>query len=427
MKAIVDCNSFYCSCERLFLPHLDERPVVVLSNNDGCIISRSDEAKTLGVEMAGPYFKAKPLIEKHNVSTFSSNYNLYGDLSWRVMETLRIMLGKENVEVYSVDEAFLNLVEFAEKDLQQVSINIRETVELWTGIKVSVGVAPTKVLSKVANHLAKKNKLATNCVVVLDTKEKIAKALQDTPIGDVWGVGRQYAQKLIEMNAVFTAFDLTRKTEEWAHRNLGGVVGIRLLKELKGETASEMKEELVVKKMIATTRMFGSPVKNIGDIKEAVATYTSRAAEKLRRQQSAASIISVFVVPKEQSHNTYFRHGPTVSSYVTLPVATSATNELIKPAVKLVDTLYEAGRIYKKAGVMLSGIVPDATIQGNLFISENKNSNRFLMSMLDNVNFAMRDDMVKFAASGTKRDWKMRQELRSPRYTTRWEELFQVK
>lgn len=409
------------------MPHLDNKPVVVLSNNDGCIISRSDEAKKLGVEMAGPYFKAKPLIEKYGVSTFSSNYNLYGDLSWRVMETLRMMLGKENVEVYSVDEAFLNLEEFAEKDLQQISMNIRETVELWTGIKVSVGVAPTKVLSKVANHLAKKNKLATNCVVVLDTKEKIAKALQDTPIGEVWGVGRQYAQKLIEMNAVFTAYDLSKKTEEWAHKNLGGVVGIRLLKELKGETATVMKEELVIKKMIATTRMFGNPVKNIGDIKEAIATYTSRAAEKLRRQRSAASVVSVFVVPKEQSHNTYFRHGPTVSSYITLPVATSSTNELIKPAVKLVDTLYEAGKIYKKAGVMLSGIVPDAIIQANLFISENKNSNRFLMSMLDNVNFAMRDDMVKFAASGTKRNWKMRQELRSPRYTTRWEELFEVK
>ncbi len=426
MKAIIDCNSFYCSCERLFLPHLDKAPVVVLSNNDGCIISRSDEAKTLGVEMAGPYFIAKPLIEKYGVATFSSNYNLYGDLSWRVMETLRVMLGKENVEVYSVDEAFLNLDDFAAKDLQQVAMNIRETVELWTGIKVSVGVAPTKVLSKVANHLAKKNKDATSCVVVLDTKEKISTALQNTPIGEVWGVGRKYAQKLTDMNAVFTAFDLTKKTEEWANKNLGGVVGVRLIKELKGEIANDMKAELVVKKMIATTRMFGSPVKNISDIKEAVATYTSRAAEKLRRQQSAASIISVFVVPKEQSNNTYFRHGPTVSSYITLPIATSATNELIKPAVKLVDKLYEEGRIYKKAGVMLSGLVPDVTIQGNLFVSDNTNSNRFLMSMLDNVNFAMRDDMIKFAASGTDRDWKMRQELRSPRYTTRWEELFKV-
>jgi DNA polymerase V len=427
MKAIIDCNSFYCSCERVFLPHLDNKPVVVLSNNDGCIISRSDEAKKIGIEMAGPYFKAKPLIEQHGVATFSSNYNLYGDLSWRVMETLRIMLGKENVEVYSVDEAFLDLDSFADKDLQQVALNIRETVEMWTGIKVSIGVAPTKVLSKVANHLAKKNKIATQCVVVLDTKEKIAKALQDTPIGEVWGVGRQYAEKLRDMNAVFTAFDLTKKTEEWAHKNLGGVVGKRLLQELKGEPSIQHKEELVVKKMIATTRMFGSPVKDITDIKEAVATYTSRAAEKLRRQQSAASIIQVFVVPKEQSHSTHFRHGPSIGTHTTLLVATSATNELIKAAVQLVDKLYEHGRIYKKAGVMLSGLVPDATIQGNLFLPNISNHNRLLMSTLDNVNFAMRNDVVKFAASGTKRDWKMRQELRSPRYTTRWEEMAVVK
>ena len=205
------------------------------------------------------------------------------------------------------------------------------------------------------------------------------------------------------------------------------MVGVRLIKELKGEPANEMEKELTVKKMIATTRMFGSAVNNITDIKEAIATYTSRAAEKLRRQKSAANIISVFVVPKEQSHNTYFRHGPTLSSYVTLPIATSATNELIKPAVKLVDKLYEKGRLYKKAGVMLSGLVPDETIQGNLFVPEKENGKRLLMDMLDNVNFAMRDDMVKFAASGTKRDWKMRMELRSPRYTTRWEEMYVVK
>ena len=423
MKAIVDCNSFYCSCEQLFMPQLDHKPVVVLSNNDGCIISRSDEAKAIGVGMAGPYFLAKPLIEKHNVATFSSNYNLYGDLSWRVMETLRMLVGTKNVEVYSVDEAFLNLDEFANGDLQGAGLRIRETVEEWTGIKVSVGVAPTKVLSKVANHLAKKNKIATKCVVVLDTKEKIADALQATPVGEVWGIGRQYAQKLVEINAVFTAFDLTKKTEEWAHKNLGGVVGVRLIKELKGETASVMEDQLTVKKMIATTRMFGSPVINIVDIKEAVATYTSKAAEKLRRQQSAANIISVFVVPREQSHHTHFRHGPIISSYVTLPVATSSTHELIKPAVKLVDKLFEKGRLYKKAGVMLSGLVPDTTIQGNLFAAETDNKKRLLMSIIDNINFSQRNDILKFAASGTSRDWKMRQELRSPRYTSRWDEI----
>lgn len=410
------------------MPQLDNKPVVVLSNNDGCIISRTDEAKKLGVEMAGPYFKAKPIIEKYGVTTFSSNYNLYGDLSWRVMETLRILLGKDKVEVYSVDEAFLELDEFTHKDLQQVALNIRETVEQWTGIKVSIGVAPTKVLSKVANHLAKKNKITTQCVVVLDTKEKIAKALQDTPIGEVWGVGRQYALKLTEMNAVFTAYDLSKKTEEWAKKNLGGVVGVRLIKELNGEHSNEMKEELIVKKIIATTRMFGTPVKTIAEIKEAVATYISRAAEKLRRQQSAASIIQVFVVPKELTTNTaHFRHGPSVGSYITLPVATSATNELIKPAVALVDRLFEPGRIYKKAGVMLSGIVPDQSIQGNLFMPQAKNCERKLMDMMDNINFSQRDDILKFAISGTKRNWKMRQELRSPRYTTRWAELYKVK
>lgn len=422
MKAIVDCNSFYCSCERLFKPHLDNKPVVVLSNNDGCIISRSDEAKALGVGMAGPYFLAKPLIEKHNVATFSSNYNLYGDLSWRVMETLRILLGEENVEVYSVDEAFLELGECAQEDLQKMAENILDTVEMWTGIKVSIGVAPTKVLAKVANRLSKKDK-SVKCVLVLDTEAKIIDALYKTPIQDVWGVGHQYAEKLREMHAIYTALDLSKRKEDWAKIHLGGVVGVRLLKELKGECISKMEEALTNKKIIATTRMFGNPVSTIAEIKEAVATYTSRAAEKLRRQHSAANVISVFVVPKEANMGQRFSHGPSVGSYTTLPFATAATHELIKPALQLVDKLFEKGRHYKKAGVTLSGLVPDNTIQGNLFIEESNNGKRLLMNTLDNVNFAMRDDMVKFAASGTTRNWKMRQEMRSPRYTSRWDEL----
>lgn len=427
MKAIIDCNSFYCSCERLFQPHLDKKPVVVLSNNDGCIISRTDEAKKLGVAMAGPYFKAKPIIEQYHIATFSSNYNLYGDLSWRVMETLRMLLGTENVEVYSVDEAFLDLDQYDPADLQKIAENILDTVEMWTGIKVSIGVAPTKVLAKVANRLSKKDK-SVKCVMVLDTPEKINNALYNTPIHDVWGVGHQYAEKLRDMHAIYTALDLSKRKEAWAKVHLGGVVGIRLLKELNGTLASEMKEALTIKKMIATTRMFGSAVNNITDIKEAVATYTSRAAEKLRRQKSAAKLITVFVVPKTQpASGKNFRHGPGISRYITLPFATSATNELIKPALLLVDKLYEKGRQYKKAGVMLSELVPDECIQANLFVEEKENSKRLLMDMVDNINFAMRNDMLKFAASGTTRDWKMRQELRSPRYTTRWEELCEVK
>src|SRR5688572_20293907 len=188
MKAIVDCNNFYCSCERLFKPYLDRKPVVVLSNNDGCIVSRSDEAKKLGVEMAGPYFMAKQLIEKHEIAVFSSNYNLYGDLSWRVMETLRSLLGKQNVEVYSVDEAFVDLSIFSLEELPAIALQIKETVEQWTGIKVSIGVAPTKVLAKLANRLSKKDKLKTNCIVVLDTEDRIIEALQKTPVDDIWGV-----------------------------------------------------------------------------------------------------------------------------------------------------------------------------------------------------------------------------------------------
>ncbi len=427
MKAIVDCNNFYCSCERLFKPNIDRKPVVVLSNNDGCIISRSDEAKKLGVQMAGPYFMAKPLIEKHNISVFSSNYNLYGDLSWRVMETLRTIVGKKNVEVYSVDEAFLDLSIFSKNELPVLAKEIKSTVEQWTGIKVSVGIAPTKVLAKLANRFSKKEKEKTGCIVVLDTEEKIIDALRRTPVGDLWGVGHQYAKKLQEMWGIYDALQLRNVSEMFAKTNLGGVVGARLIRELRGEASKEMEDELLSKKMIATTRMFGSPVGDIASIKEAVATYTSRAAEKLRRQQSAAKVIGVFVVAKEQDYSTNFRMKNTNSTQIELPSATSFTNELIKPAVQMVDQLFEKGKLYKKAGVMLSGIVPDESIQGNLFIAETKNCERKLMDMIDNVNFSQRDDVLKFAASGTTRDWKMRQELRSGRYTTRWNELFEVR
>ena len=212
-----------------------------------------------------------------------------------------------------------------------------------------------------------------------------------------------------------------------AHKSLGRVTGVRLLKELKGESAKDLEKELTVKKMISTARMFGRQVQNIHDIKEAVASYTSKAAEKLRRQKSAANTISVFVVANEEGHKIDFNRGVTTSKYVTLPVATSATHELIKPAVQLVDALFEKGKSCKKAGVMLSGLVPDENIQGNLFVEEKHNGKRMLVDMPDNVNFSMRHDLLKFAASGTKRDWKMRMEMRSPGYATRWEELYQVK
>jgi DNA polymerase V len=426
MYAIVDCNSFYCSCERVFKPHLNEKPVVVLSNNDGCIISQSDEAKAIGIEMTGPYFIAKPLIEKYNVGLFSSNYNLYGDMSRRVMDTLKQVAGENNVEVYSVDEAFINLLFVPQDHLRTFAMELRQTVEKWTGVAVSVGVAPTKTLAKLANYIAKKNKVKTEGVAILETNEKIIKALTMTPVGKLWGVGGRSEKKLQQLK-IYTAWDLRQMPEEWARKNLGGVVGVRLLKELRGEEAIVM-DEYKDKKMIATTRMFGNAVTELSDIKEAIATYTARTAEKLRRQNSAAGMINVFVVTneKEEPAGSHFRHGPTYTSHTILPHPTSQTNKLIKPAMVLTEQLYQQGKKYKKAGVVLSSLVPDDSIQGNLF-EKQKSVGRFLMEQIDNINFSMRNDVVKFASSGTKRDWKMRKDFQSPRYTTRWEELYEVK
>lgn len=426
VKAIVDCNSFYCSCERVFRPDLLKKPVVVLSNNDGCIISRSDEAKKLGVQMAGPFFMARDVIEKNNVATFSSNYNLYGDMSRRVMETLKTLYGEKNVEVYSVDEAFLDMSRVDKDLLDKHALQLRLTVEQWTGVSVSVGIAPTKTLAKIANHLAKKDKAGTNCVYTLDNPAIIKKVLKSTNVSELWGVGRAYAQKL-ENWGITNAWQLSNMSEEWARKKMGGVVGIRLIKELKGIPCLEMDKERVTKKMIATTRMFGKNVTKLSDIQEAVSTYTSRAAEKLRRQNYVASSIQVFMVAKEESSSASFSHGATISGSATLPVATSFTDELLIPALEMVTQLYQPGRIYKKAGVLLSGLVPDTCIQSNLFETPGSATKRLLMNALDNINSSMRNDVVKFASSGVNTDWKMRWEFRSPRYTCRWEELPKVK
>ena len=428
MYAIVDCNSFYCSCERVFKPGLTTRPVVVLSNNDGCIISRSDEAKAIGVDMAGPYFKAAPLIAKHNVAVFSSNYNLYGDMSRRVMDTLRHLAGSDKVEVYSVDEAFINLDHIPPKEVRAFSQQLKEIVEMWTGVAVSVGVAPTKVLSKLANNLAKKHKQKTGCVLVLDTQRLIDQAMERTTVKNIWGVGRQYAAKLMNMN-IPNALELSKMSKDWMHTYMGGVVGVRMWHELNSIPVLLLEEQTESKKMIATTRMFGDPVTELQPIKEAVATYVSRAVEKLRRQQGAAGAISVFITPKEKTESTdgHFQHGPSFSAFTLLDRPTCLTHELIKPALYLVEQLFEPNRLYKKAGVILSHLIKDDSIQGNLFAPPEQAKYRMLMSAMDNINFSMRNDVLKFAASGTTRDWKMRQEKRSPRYTSRWDELCEVK
>ncbi|MGB3008389.1 MAG: Y-family DNA polymerase [Chitinophagaceae bacterium] len=426
MTAIVDCNSFYCSCERLFRPDLENKPVVVLSNNDGCIVSRTDEAKKIGVGMAAPFYQSRDIITKNNVAVFSSNYNLYGDLSRRVMDTLRYLLGEEKVEVYSVDEAFLDLDMVPENELGQTAKEIKETVEAWTGIKVSVGVGPSKVLSKVANRLSKKDKEGTQGVLVLETIGQIRDALQKTKVDDIWGVGRQYAVKLHQLG-IDDGWQLRNMPEEWARKNLGGVVGVRLIKELNGTPCIPLKDPLEIKKMIATTRMFGKPVFELKDLKEAVATYASRAAEKLRRQYCAAGLIDVFVVTNGSKNEKYEYNPQPRHRHIVLPTATADTHELIRQALPLVEQLYQPGLKYLKAGIMLGSIVPDNSLQGNLFADNSIGHQRLLMSTIDNINFSQRDDVLKYVAAGLKRNWKMRQELRSKRYTTRWDELFEIK
>lgn len=430
MKAIVDCNNFYCTCERLFQPKLEGKPVVVLSNNDGCVISRSDEAKQLGIDMGVPLFEVRSLLRAQQVAVFSSNYALYGDLSWRVMEVLRNILGKERVEVYSVDEAFLELDELGTEELEKLALAIRDQVEQWTGIRVSIGVGPTKTLAKLANRLAKKNKVATNCVMVLSTESEIEEALRRTAVADLWGIGRRYGKQLRERWGIYDGWQLANVSETFATKYLGGVVGTRLVRELKGIPSREMEDERTQKKMIATTRMFGRKVYELQEIREAIATYTARAAEKLRRQFSAAGYLSVFII----SHAPGQRHGMAYDNHCTLDKPSADSSVLIHAALELVNAIFKPGLVYKKAGVVLGDIVPESARQGSLFDSNSSNDNLPLMLAIDNINFScppahqpQHDSILRFAASGTNRGWKMKQEFRSPRYTTKWREIPKVR
>lgn len=420
MKAIVDCNSFYCSCEQVFRPELNRRPIVVLSNNDGCIISRNTEAKSLGIEMAGPYYQMRELIEKNNVAVFSSNYNLYGDMSQHVMAILKFLAGKDRVEVYSVDESFLDLSHIQPELLEDFGVQIKTIVEQWTGVPVSIGIASTKVLCKVANRFSKKNNKG---IMLLDNDEKITAALKKTMVEDVWGVGRRSALKLKAQN-IITAFDLKNINEEWARKSLGGIVGVRLIKELRGMPCIPMNNPLKVKKTITTSRMFGRKVASIEELREAVASYISRAAEKLRRQYCVAGIIKVYVITANNNPKNYAPES--FSLEAKLPISTSLTPLFLQHALPLVDQLYRCGNLYLKAGVVLDNIISENSVQYNLFTNPDAKKGKGLMEKIDNINFSMRNDVIKFASSGILRNWRMRQDFISPRYTSRWEELKEV-
>jgi DNA polymerase V len=429
MFALVDCNSFYCSCERLFRPDLENQPVVVLSNNDGCIIARSDEAKAVGIKMGAPYFQCKSQITENRVAVFSSNYQLYGELSMRVMDTLRNYVGAEKVEVYSVDEAFLQLRHVPDEQLDAIAAGLKLKVETWTGIRVSVGIAPTKVLAKLANRLAKKNKQASKGALVLQHPVDLEQALKETEIGEVWGIGHQYAEKLRKVG-ITDALKFSRLPVNWVQKNMGGVVGVRLHKELNGIPCIDLKDPLEKKKMIGSSRMFGRPVYELEEIREAVATYLARAAEKLRRQNSAATEVGLYLVAADDNRFTY--NPKKFSTSLRLPKACSGTNELLNYALPLLPLIYQGKRKYLKAGVQLSGLVPASSLQENLFIHSAENnqadeaSTKKLMKALDNINFSQGANTIHFGATGLQPTWTMRQDQMSPRYTTCWKDLPQV-
>jgi len=415
MYALVDCNNFYVSCERVFNPRLEGKPVVVLSNNDGCIIARSEEAKKLGLKMAEPVFKKVKFIRDNNVQVFSSNYTLYGDMSARVSETLSHYSSR--VEIYSIDEAFLDLSGL-DVDYEYYAEKIRSTVKRNTGIPTSIGIGPTKTLAKIANKMAKQN----GGVFIIKNNRHRDMVIRNTPIEKVWGIGRQYA-KLLLKNKVITAADFSLLDDNWLKTKMK-VIGLRIKKELLGESCIPLESVIPGKKAIATTRAFGKKTSKRKYIEEAVSTYAVRCAEKLRKQKSVANIVTVFIHtdpfnPCEPQVN--------LTKTITLPVATNFSQELVKYALLCLHEIFQPRYRYKKAGVIVDGLQNESTFQGNIFDFTNRTIYQELSHTIDLINTEFGRDKIKLAVQGSGEEWKLRQERLSKRYTTRWEEIMEVK
>ena len=416
MIALVDCNNFYASCERVFQPKLEGKPIVVLSNNDGCVIARSNEAKALGIKMGAPAFKMKSIFDRNNVSVFSSNFALYGDISNRVM---RILSQKAPaIEIYSIDEAFLDFNGI--KKPNQFSVELRKIVKKWTGIPVSIGVAPTKTLAKVANHVAKKYK--SNGVFVLNNESSINRVLKHIPVEELWGVGRQYA-KFLSSRGFETAYDLVSANESWIRTNMK-VNGLRMVKELKGIPCYELELTSSRKKNICTSRSFGMEVKELKDLKEAVANHATMCAMKLRKEKSLATSILVFI-KTNPFKNEDFQYNN--AQKIIMKVPSNDSMEITKNALLLLNRIYKKGYSYKKAGVIVSDIVPEGSRQLSLFTNKDPFKVNNVMKAIDKVNQAMGRNKVRLAVQGFDRKWRLKQEKLSPCYTTRFSDILTVK
>ncbi len=417
MFALVDCNNFYASCERVFNPNLQHKPIVILSNNDGCIISRSDEAKKLGIPMGAPIFKYRSLIANHNVKVFSSNYSLYGDMSSRVMSILKQFT--PDIQVYSIDESFLKLEGFEDYNLTDYGMLMKNRILKWTGIPTCAGIAPTKALSKVANKIARKYPNQTNGVYVIDTELKRINALKWTKIKDIWGIGKKLSNRLATKGCK-NAYDFTQLPESWVKSNMS-VVESRLQRDLLGIPTLDL-EVQKSKKSIATTRTFEKPLKELDKIKERISTFAFVSGEKLRRQNSHCHMIIVIL------RSNYFREDLKqhyATKVISLPYPTNSSLVLSNYAIKAIEEVFKSGIAYKKAGIILTGLVPSNNYQLNIFDWENSN-HQPLMKAIDKINYRF-SNKIKLANQDLKKTWKMKQDHLSPNYTTNLQDIIKVK
>jgi len=411
MYALVDCNNFFVSCERVFDSRLEGKPVIVLSNNDGCAIARSNEAKALGIGMGANFFEIEDIVKKHDVQVFSTNFVLYADMSLRVKGLLTYFC--PDIEDYSIDESFLYLGGFQHIDLKKYGITMAQTIKQGTGIPVSIGIAPTKTLAKVANKYAKKYP-GYRHVCFIDSEEKRIKALKNFEIGDVWGIGRQHVKRLSAMG-VSTAYDFTQLPQSWIRKNMT-VTGERTWSELLGTPCIRMETVTPPKQTIMVSRSFGKMIEDYTTISEAVSTYTAMATAKLRKQKSCAASVLVFIDtnPFREDLAQYSQH-----IIMTLPVATNSTQEIIHYVLDGLKKIYRPEYRYKKAGVMLMDICSEKSIQGNLFDTIDREKHKRLMSVLDSVNERYGRNVLKIAGLGDGKAWHIKQERLSPCYTTR--------
>lgn len=419
MFALVDCNNFYASCERVFNPKLNKKPIVILSNNDGCVISRSNEAKALGIPMGAPAFKYNPLFKKNKVHVFSSNFPLYGDMSSRVMSILSTYT--PNIEIYSIDEAFLELKGFENYDLEEYGKEIRKKILKWTGIPVIVGIAQTKALAKVANRISKKFDKKTKGVYVISSEEKRIKALKWLKIEDVWGIGYKHSERLKNHN-INKAYDFIKLPDNWVRKQMS-VVGLRLKKELEGESVLSLEENRSPKKAIATTRSFEKNLTCFEDLKERISTFSICCSEKLRSQKSSCNSIYVFIKSnRNQKNKSQYQNG----LVMTLPYGSNSSITISKYAVEGLRKIYKKGIEYKKAGVIVLGLIPNRRLQLNIFEKENP-KHEVLMKTLDFITKKEGPNKIKLASQDLKRVWKMKQTKLSSRYTTELNEIISLK